>query len=92
MRRRDAFQLGSVMLWTAALGAPKYRKYYKKYCTEEQVAFEDQAWADALIIGDALGQWRPGGKGQAAVDMFMGTDSSKMMIWDRSWSEILRGM
>ena len=70
--------------------AVKDRQYFDQYCTQEQKDFEAQAFAESLIIADALGQWRARGKGQAAVDLYLGTDSSQMSIWDQSWFDILR--
>ena len=70
--------------------AAKYRQYFDIYCTQDQKAFEAQAFTDSLIIADALGQWRPRGKGQAAMDLYLGTDSSQISIWDQSWYDILR--
>ncbi len=77
----------------ASLG--KSRTIVQNFCTADQMRIEKEAWDDAGILANHLDTWQPLGKGQAAVDLYFGTDSAKSypygLLWEQlaGWSNLL---
>ena len=62
---------------TSVSPAKGIQKYFADaYCTPTQRVIEQEAWGDAGRYAQALASWRPNnGTYQAAMDLYMGTDS-----------------
>ena len=68
------------------------RYYVNRFCNSKQRQIEQTSWNEALQYAKALASWQPGGDYQAAMDVFMGTESGVMVSGHPSrLAEILLG-
>jgi hypothetical protein len=57
-------------------GSNKFQWQFWKSCTQERKYAITTAWEDSKRLSDAFASWKPKGDYQAAVDMYMGTEST----------------
>jgi len=66
----------------------KSRSIVQNFCTPDQMKIEKEAWDDAETLANHLDTLNPTGKGQAAVNLYFGTNSAKSYPYGNLWEQI----